>query len=222
MYRSADRAKDQSYVLSTLSQEALSFARFPVGARTKSETRELARSLSLRTADKPDSYEICFVPDGDAGGFVERATGAAASPGEIVDADGEVVGEHRGMHRYTVGQRRGLGLATHDKRYVLELDPARNRVVVGPGELLARGGLEAERVSWIAAPPTPGAELIVQIRAHGAGIPARLDGLAGDAVTVRFGEPQRSIAPGQLVAFYLGDVGGDEVLGGGTITRSLR
>jgi tRNA-specific 2-thiouridylase len=205
-------------VLSTLSQEALSFARFPVGDRTKSETRALARSLELRTADKPDSYEICFVPDGDAAAFVERASGGGASPGEIVDPDGTIVGEHGGMHRYTVGQRRGLGLATHDKRYVLELDAPRNRVVVGPGELLARGGLEAERVSWIAERPEPGTEVTVQIRAHGSEIPARIDTLAADTAVVRFAEPQRSVAPGQLVAFYLGD----EVLGGGTISRSLR
>ena len=218
MYRSADRAKDQSYVLSTLSQEALSFARFPVGDRTKSETRELARSLSLRTADKPDSYEICFVPDGDAAGFVERASGGVAPSGEIVDPDGAVVGEHAGMHRYTVGQRRGLGLAAHDKRYVLELDAARNRIVVGPGELLARAGLEAERVSWIAEQPERGAEVTIQIRAHGSEIPARIETRAGDSARVRFVEPQRSVAPGQLVAFYLGD----EVLGGGTISRSLR
>ena len=108
-------------------------------------------------------------------------------------------------------------LATHDKRYVLELDPARNRVVVGPGELLSRGGLEAERVSWIAEHPEPGAEVTVQIRAHGHEIAARVEGVDADAATVRFAESQRSIAPGQLVAFYQGD----EVLGGGTITRSL-
>jgi len=218
LYRSVDRAKDQSYVLSTLSQDALAFARFPVGAQTKSETRALARSLALRTADKPDSYEICFVPDGDAPGFVERATDGTPPPGEFVDPDGVVVGEHAGMHRYTVGQRRGLGLATHDKRYVLSIEPDRNRVVVGPGELLARGGLDAERVSWIAGPPDTGAAVTVQIRAHGAQIAAWIETLTGDTAAVRFAQPQRGVAPGQLVAFY----SGDEVLGGGTIARSLR
>ena len=220
MYRSADRAKDQSYVLSTLGQDELAFARFPVGAQTKAETRELARSLSLRTADKPDSYEICFVPDGDAAGFVDRAIGSidGSYRGVVVDERGEVLGEHAGIHRYTVGQRRGLGLATHDKRYVLELDAPTNRVVVGPGELLSRSGLEAERVSWIAGTaPDQGTELIVQIRAHGAPIAATLDSASDSTATVRFAEPQRGIAPGQLAAFYAGD----EVLGGGTITRSL-
>ena len=214
--RSADRAKDQSYVLSTLSQDALAFARFPVGAQTKEETRAIARSLSLRTADKPDSYEICFVPDGDAGDFVENALGGTA-PGPIVDVDGAIVGEHRGLPHYTVGQRRGLGIATHEKRFVLEVDAPGNRVVVGPGELLARGGLVAERVSWIAERPVPGTPVLAQIRAHGNEIPATLETVENGSATVRFDPPQRGVAPGQLVAFYAGD----EVLGGGTIARSL-
>ena len=219
MYRSADRAKDQSYVLSTLGQEALAFARFPVGGQTKDQTRALARELALRTADKPDSYEICFVPDGDAAGFVERLAGPdALSRGEIVDADGAVLGEHAGVHRYTVGQRRGLGLGLAEKRYVVEVDATANRVIVGTGELLARGGLEAERVRWFAAPPDPGTELTVQIRAHGAAIAARIETVGADDAVVRFAAPQRSVAPGQLVAFYEGD----ETLGGGTIARSLR
>jgi tRNA-specific 2-thiouridylase len=219
LYRSADRAKDQSYVLSTLGPEALEYARFPVGAQTKARTREIARSLGLGTADKPDSYEICFVPDGDVASFVGRSLGdAAPGAGEMVDAGGAVVGEHHGVHRYTVGQRRGLGLATAEKRYVLEVDAARNRVIVGPWELLARSGLEAERVSWIAGAPAPGAELIVQIRAHGEEIPAVLEAAGPGTATARFGRAQRGVAPGQLVAFYTGD----EVLGGGTIARAVR
>jgi tRNA-specific 2-thiouridylase len=220
LYRSADRAKDQSYVLATLGQDELAFARFPVGALTKSETRELARSLSLRTADKPDSYEICFVADGDAAGFVSTVLGGddARRAGVIVDEEGAVVGEHAGVHRYTVGQRRGLGLATHQKRYVLEIDAPANRVVVGPGELLSRSGLVAERVSWIGERPAPGAEVTIQIRARGAEIAASIETLTRGEATVRFAERQRGVAPGQLVAFYVAD----EVLGGGTIARSIR
>ena len=214
--RSADRGKDQSYVLSTLGPDALAFARFPVGAQTKDETRAIAQSLALRTADKPDSYEICFVPDGDTGGFVETALGGAAA-GDIVDVDGAVVGEHRGLPYYTVGQRRGLGIATHEKRYVLEVDAPRNRVVVGPGELLARGGLIAERVSWIAERPVPGTAVHAQIRAHGSEIAATIEAVDDGTATVRFGASHRGVAPGQLVALYAGD----EVLGGGTIVRSL-
>jgi tRNA-specific 2-thiouridylase len=215
LYRSADAAKDQSYVLSTLGQNELAFARFPVGGQTKARTRELARSLSLRTADNPDSYDICFVPDGDAAAFVDRMAGPAPG-GEMVDGDGAVVGEHRGLNHYTVGQRRGLGLATHEKRFVIELDAPRNRVVVGPGELLARAGLEAERVSWVAGPPGAGAQVAVQIRAHASAVGATVEPLDGGGALVRFAEAQRGVAPGQLVAFY----SGDEVLGGGTITRS--
>lgn len=219
LYRSADRVKDQSYVLSTLGQEALAAARFPVGAQTKDQTRALARSLALRTADKPDSYEICFVPDGDAAGFVERLAGPdVLAGGAIVDADGTLLGEHAGVHRYTVGQRRGLGLGLAEKRYVVEVDAPSQRVVVGPGELLARGGLEAERVRWFTNPPAAGSGLAVQIRAHGDAIPATIETIEPDGAIVRFAESQRGIAPGQLVAFY----DGDEVLGGGTIGRSLR
>ena len=219
LFRSTDRAKDQSYVLSTLGADELAFARFPVGERTKATTRALARSIGLRTADKPDSYEICFVPDGDAGAFVDQALGGA-STGEIVDPAGAVLGEHRGLHHYTVGQRRGLGaaVATHEKGFVLELDPARNRIVVGPGELLARGGFEAERVSWTAEAPAAGATVGVQIRAHATPVPGTIERLDDGSATVRFAEPQRGVAPGQLAAFY----SGDEVLGGGTIRASLR
>jgi tRNA-specific 2-thiouridylase len=219
LYRSVDRAKDQSYVLSTLGPEALSLARFPVGGQTKEETRSIARSLELRTADKPDSYEICFVPDGDAAGFVSRLAEPGSIPGgEIVDADGTVLGAHDGVHRYTVGQRRGLGLGLAEKRYVVEVDAPARRVVVGPGELLSRSGLEAERVRWFDAPPAIGESVTVQIRAHGAPIGASIEKIEKDSAVVRFAAPQRSIGPGQLVAFYVGD----EVLGGGTIARSLR
>lgn len=217
LFRSADAAKDQSYVLSTLGQNELAFARFPVGGQTKRRTREIARDLALRTADKPDSYEICFVPDGDAAGFVERALGAA-TPGPIEDPEGGVLGEHRGIHRYTVGQRRGLGLRAAERTYVLEVDPARNAIVVGPGELLARSGLEAEGVRWVTGEPPSAPEVCVKVRAHGPDLPARLEAVEGERALVRFAQPERGIAPGQLVAFYAGD----EVLGGGTIARSLR
>jgi len=217
LYRSADGEKDQSYVLARLGQEELARARFPVGSQAKSETRRLARELGLRTADKPDSFEICFVPDGDAGGFVERAVGSIDT-GEIVGTDGAVLGEHAGIHRFTVGQRKGLGIDTGSARtYVLEIDPTANRVIVGPGELLARGGLEAESVRWVAGEPPERIDA-VQVRAHGGVHAAGLLDVDGDRVRVRFTEPQRGIAPGQLVAFFMGD----EVLGGGTIARAVR
>lgn len=214
LFRSPDRAKDQSYVLARLGQAELAHALFPVGGRTKEQTREDARAFGLRTADKPDSYEICFVPDDDSAGFVERALGGPR-PGPMVRSDGRVAGTHAGVHRYTVGQRRGLGLATQERSYVLEIDAAANRVVVGPGELLSRSGLEAEEVRWVSGAP-PARIDAVQVRAHGVAHPATLTDAGAGSAVVRFTEPQRGIAPGQLVAFYLGD----EVLGGGTIARA--
>jgi tRNA-uridine 2-sulfurtransferase len=217
LYRSADRNKDQSYVLARLGQEELARARFPVGGQTKDETRQIARDLSLRTADKPDSYEICFVQDGDAGGFVERSVGSFDA-GEIVGTDGAVLGEHAGVHHFTVGQRRGLGINTGSARtYVLEIDAPKNRVIVGPGELLARSGLEAEDVRWVSG-EAPEQIDSVQVRAHGGVHEAGLLDVSQTRASVRFTEPQRGIAPGQLVAFFRGD----EVLGGGTIARALR
>lgn len=215
LYRSADASKDQSYVLSRLGQEQLARARFPVGAQTKERTREMARSLGLRVADKPDSFEICFVPDGDTRAFLSDRLGSV--PGEIVSAGGEVLGTHTGIHRYTVGQRRGLGIDSGSQRaFVLEIDAPRNRVVLGPGELLARSGLDAEEVRWCCGEPD---EIdAVQVRAHGAPIAATLEEGDVDRARIRFAEAQRGIAPGQLVAFYRDD----EVIGGGTIARALR
>jgi len=216
LFRGVDIAKDQSYVLARLGQQELARARFPVAAQPKSATRARAAALGLRVATKPESYDICFIPDGDTAGFVETALGGAR-PGEIVTPDGNVVGQHGGVHRYTVGQRRGLGLATHERSYVVELDPAANRVVVGAEELLARAGLVADEVRWTAG-IAPDRLDTVQVRAHGAPIEAELISADADEVTIRFAQPQRGIAPGQLVAFYAGD----EVLGGATIEHPLR
>ncbi len=220
LYRSVDATKDQSYVLATLGQSELAFTRFPLGAQTKQRTREIAHELSLRTADKPESFDICFVPDGDAAAFVERS-GGASGPGPILDEGGNEVGVHAGVHRFTVGQRKGLGLATHERRYVLEVDAVRNAVVVGPGELLRRGGLEAEDVRWVAGEAPSDDRCEVQIRAHGEPVAATLTAIdatsATGTATVRFDVPERGVAPGQLVAFYRGR----EVLGGGTIHAAL-
>lgn len=216
LYRSADTNKDQSYVLSTIGSEALSRAVFPVGGQTKERTRAIAAALRLRTAAKPDSYDICFVPNGDTRGFVDAALGSR--PGPITDTAGRVVGEHGGVHRFTVGQRRGLGLATHERLFVLGTDAGTNTVVVGPGELLARSRIDATRVRWFGDPPAAGSALAVQIRAHGAAVPAEVERAAEDSATVRLMRPERGVAAGQVVAFY----DGDEVLGGGTIVGASR
>jgi len=212
--RSADAAKDQSYVLARSGQRELAHALFPVGSQAKEQTRAAARALGLRVADKPDSYDICFVADGDTRSFVEQRVGAR--PGEIVDEAGAVLGEHQGVHGFTIGQRKGLGLGLAEKRYVVEIDAVGDRVVVGPGELLARGGLEAADMRWTAGEP-PASIDSVQVRAHGGVAAAGLEDASPDRARVCFAEPQRGIAPGQLVAFYLGD----EVVGGGTIARAI-
>ncbi len=219
LYRGADPAKDQSYVLHTLGQRELARALFPVGGLTKAETRAHARRLGLPVAGKPDSQEVCFVPGGDHGAFLETYLPRLAREGEIVDPEGRVLGRHRGAFRYTVGQRRGLGVSTGRRSYVLEVDPASNRVVVGPGELLARRGLVADRVTWVAGEPAADGpfEAEVRLRYRGEAVPAVVEP-EGGRMRVEFRAPQRAVAPGQSVVVYRGD----EVLGGGRIVEALR
>ncbi len=215
----ADPNKDQSYMLHTLGQPELARSIFPVGSMSKAETRRHAERLGLPVADKPDSQEVCFVPGGDHAAFLEEHAPALAGPGEIVDADGRVIGAHRGTFRYTIGQRRGLGLSTHDRAYVLDVDAKRDRVVVGPVELLARRGLVGDRAHWVAGgPPARGPfEAEARIRYRGDAVPAVVRA-SGERVEVEFASPQRGVAPGQSVVFYRGA----ELLGGARILRSIR
>jgi tRNA-specific 2-thiouridylase len=216
--RGLDRSKDQSYVLHMLGQDQLARSLFPVGGQTKAETRRQAERLELAVAAKPDSQEVCFVPGTDHGAFLATHAPDLVHRGETVDPAGRVLGTHDGTFRYTIGQRRGLGVSTGDRSYVLELDRARNRVVVGPGELLARRGLIAERVSWVAGVPPEGPfECDVRVRYNGEEVGAVV-APRGDRATVEFRVHQRAIAPGQSVVFYRGD----EVLGGGRISEALR
>jgi tRNA-uridine 2-sulfurtransferase len=212
--------KDQSYMLHMLGQEALARSVFPVGSLSKDETRALAERFGLPVATKPDSQELCFAPSGDAGRFVRSEVPALVHPGgEVVDADGQVLGQHDGTFAFTVGQRRGLGVALGEPAYVLDVDAPANRVTVGPASLLARRGLVADRVSWVAGrPPADGPfEAAVRIRYRGEDAPAVIEPTA-DGVRVEFREPQRAVAPGQSAVIYRGD----EVLGGGRIVESLR
>jgi tRNA-specific 2-thiouridylase len=218
LYRGADPGKDQSYMLHTLGHGELARALFPVGAQSKAETRAYARRRGLPVAGKPDSQEVCFVPGADHAAFLERHAPDLIREGEVVDPSGRVLGRHAGTFRYTVGQRRGLGVSTGQRTYVVDLDSVAGRVVVGPGELLARRGLEADRTSWVAGrPPTEGPfEADVRIRYRGEAVPAVVTALDTGA-RVEFRTPQRAVAPGQSVVFYRGD----EVLGGGRIVRPL-
>jgi tRNA-specific 2-thiouridylase len=217
--RGADVAKDQSYMLHMLGQQQLSRSIFPVGGLPKHETRAIAARFGLPVARKPDSQELCFAPSGDAGSFVRhQAPQLVHAGGEVVDIDGRVLGEHDGTFAFTVGQRRGLGVAFGAPAYVVETDVTTNRVVVGPAELLSRCALEADRVSWVGGrPPTDGPfEATVRVRSHGDDVPAVITPAGHDAIEVAFRSPQRALAPGQSAVIYRGD----EVLGGGRIVAT--
>jgi tRNA-specific 2-thiouridylase len=204
LVRAADAAKDQSYVLVGLTQEELGRLRFPIGELTKPEVRERAAALALRTATKPESMDVCFVARRDRVEFVESRVGSA--PGPILDVDGNEVGRHDGVARFTIGQRRGLGVAAGERRYVVDVDAARHIVTVGPPEALLRDSLVVEALTFTHEPPPFGAVLHAQLRAHGAPIPARLHD-----DRLEFLEPTPRVAPGQVVALYDGDV----LVGGG-------
>jgi tRNA-specific 2-thiouridylase len=204
LVRAADAAKDQSYVLVGLRQRELGRLRFPVGELTKTEVRARAAALGLRTADKPESMDVCFVARRDRVEFVESRVGAV--PGPIVDVGGREIARHRGVARFTIGQRRGLGVAAGERRYVVDVDAARHTVTVGPPEALLRDSLAVDALTFTHVPPPAGALLHVQVRAHGAAIPARLH-----HDRLEFLEPTPRVAPGQVVALYDGDV----LVGGG-------
>ena len=212
--RGLDAGKDQSYFLFTLTQDQLARALFPVGHLRKNEVRGLARRGGLPVADKPDSQELCFVPDGDTAGLVEAREPAVARSGPIRDQRGREVGRHDGVHRYTVGQRKGLKLSTSVPLYVLGIDAAENAVTVGPRHALDRTHLTASSVNWIAgSPPNGSGRVTARIRHRHPDAPARVEPLPDDRVAVVFDDPQRAVAPGQAVVFY----DGDTVLGGGWI-----
>jgi len=215
--RGLDRSKDQSYVLAGLTQAQLGRSLFPVGNQTKAETRAHAERLGLPVAGKPDSQDLCFAPAGDAGAFVEARAPHLIREGEVVDAGGRVVGAHHGSHRYTIGQRRGLGVSTGERTYVLDVDASANRVVVGPAALLTRRGLIAQRVNWIPERPDGPFEAAVKIRYRGEEVEAVVEPAGHAGARVEFRVPQPAVTPGQAVVFYAGD----EVVGGGTIERPL-
>lgn len=242
--RSASLAKDQSYFLFELTQEQLSYALFPLGAMSKDEVRAIAEQAGLPTAHKPESQEICFIPDGNYARFIDRylaeaKTGAPQSagendlpilrqplndgavadadvppPGEIVTTDGAVLGQHQGIHRYTIGQRRGIGVSAPQPLYVVQIDSAKNRVVVGTDDKLLRSEMTVARPNWIAiAALTDPLGVSVKIRSRHGEAPATIAPNEDGTVRVTFAEPQRAVTPGQAAVFYDGDI----VVGGGWI-----
>jgi tRNA-specific 2-thiouridylase len=215
LLKGKDGRKDQSYFLFGLTQEQLDRALFPVGDLEKAEVRRHARQLDLGVAEKAESQEICFVPDGDYAAFVERQSPVSSGrEGEIVDADGRALGRHQGIHRFTVGQRRGLGLSSRRPLYVLAVRKDSAKVVVGEGEELLSSRLVARDVNWLSIPEPPGTiRAYVRIRYRHAEAPAAVRPLPEGRAEVRFDTRQRAIAPGQAAVFYDGEV----CLGGGWI-----
>lgn len=215
--RSVDTGKDQSYVLASLTPEQLRHSLFPLGDSWKTDVRAEAASRGLSVAKKPDSHDICFIPDGDTKSFLEKRLGQR--PGQLVDAEtGAVLGEHTGVHGFTVGQRKGLGIEAPAPdgrpRYVLSLEPVSGTVKVGSARDLGVNVIEADRPIWPSERPLDGpTECVVQVRAHG-GIVEAVAEVSGDSVTIQLREPLRGVAPGQVVVLYRTDAAeGDLVLG---------
>jgi len=211
-----DGSKDQSYFLAVTPAEQLDAIRFPVGEMAKDEVRAVAERYGLVTANKPESQDICFV-GGSAAEFIgAHGSGPGLEPGEIVDRAGNVLGEHKGAAYYTVGQRRGLHLAVGRPMYVVAVDTAANRVVVGEADEIYHSAMEVEALNWFGAPlPVEGREAAVKVRYAGQPVAARVEPLDGGRARVTFAEPVRAVTPGQVAAFY----DGDEVLGGGWIAE---
>ena len=214
--RGRDMRKDQSYFLFSLRQDQLARTLFPLGEKTKSDTREVARQCQLKTADKEESMEICFVPDNNYGGFLQQANLVQKHRGEIVDVHGHVLGHHDGIEFYTIGQRKGLGITTPKPVYVVELDAENNRVVVGDEAALDRDEFVADRCNWhpfekLTAP----IEVTAKIRYNHPGAPATVTPLEGNQVRVKLHTPARAITPGQAAVFYQDDL----VVGGGWIVK---
>ena len=215
LHRAADPARDQSYFLFATTREQLEYLRFPLGDLPKPAVREIARELALAVAEKPDSQDICFVPDGDYAAVVEKVRPDAAQAGEIVDRDGRVLGEHRGLIHFTVGQRRGLEIGGQaEPLYVIELDADRRRVIVGPRRALAVRSATLSGLNWLGEAQREG--LSVKVRSLAKPVAARFEP-GTDGGTVHFEQPEYGVAPGQAAVIY----SGSRVLGGGWIEETV-
>jgi tRNA-specific 2-thiouridylase len=219
LHRGSDPDKDQSYVLWGIRREMLGRLLFPVGGYRKDEIRALARKAGLNeVAGKPDSVEICFVPDGDHARLIRKRRPELATAGVVVDSAGTILGEHDGYERFTIGQRKGLGIATDRKRYVLDIVPQTRTVVLGDRDDLLATGLTASRVNWLIDQPIGPVRCVAKIRYRNAGTPATVRATTDGGATVTFDRPQPAVTPGQAVVFY----DGTRVLGGGWIEQGCR
>jgi len=226
LYRPVDLDRDQSYFLFATTPEQLDFVRFPLGSMTKAETRSAARELGLAIADKSDSQDIFFVPSGRYSSVIERLRPGASEAGDIVHIDGRVLGQHQGIIHYTVGQRRGIGVSLGEPLYVVHLDAAGRRVIVGPREALATRRLHLREVNWLGDVPLAdvaanGLDVYARVRSTRPPLPARLFHQDG-ATFVDLGDSEDGVAPGQACVFYEGDGVGARVLGGGWVARAER
>lgn len=213
--RAVDPAKDQSYVLYSLTQEQLAHTMFPLGELTKEQVREIAKAHDFINSAKKDSQDICFIPDGNYKRFMEESYQIKIGPGEFVDRAGNVLGTHQGYYGYTIGQRKGLGIAAEKPYYVVDILPEQNRVVLGSNEDLFRKSLIAEDVNWIEDLDFEDQVIQAKVRYRQSAQNAKVKRLEGNRIRVEFEEPQRAITGGQAVVLYQGD----RVLGGGTITE---
>lgn len=214
LWRGADPKKDQSYFLFATTTAQLEKIRFPLGDLTKEETRALGEKYGLHNAAKRESQDVCFVPDGDYAAFFEKQGGVGLEPGEIAHEDGRILGRHKGLACYTIGQRKGLGIAAPDPLYVTAIDVSGNRLVVGPGDALFKRELTVREMNWL-VPPEP-RKTAARIRYASPAQPATIEPLGPDRVKVTFEQPQRAVTPGQACVLY----DGDRVLGGGWIEPS--
>jgi tRNA-specific 2-thiouridylase len=223
LHRAADPARDQSYFLFSTTPAQLDFLRFPLGElRSKAETRALAARYGLPVADKPDSQDICFVPNGSYAAVIEKLRPGATEPGDIVHLDGRVLGRHEGVVRYTVGQRRGLRIGGGEPLFVVRLDAETRRVIVGPREALAHREIPVGEINWLgdgdfADAPPEGWEVAVRVRSTRPPVPARVHPEAHGRARVELLSPEEGVAPGQACVFYAAE--GSRVLGGGWIGR---
>ena len=220
MFTPADLSRDQSYFLFATTQPQLDYLRFPLGTLTKAETRAIAAELDLAVADKLDSQDICFVPDGDYAALIRKLRPEGVEPGEIVDLEGRVLGQHEGIVHYTIGQRRGLGIAGAEPLYVAKIDAKARRVIVGPREALRQEDIRVTDLNWLGAPLTAEpAPVFAKIRSARPPVPADIrQDAQGPVVTIRGGE--YGVSPGQACVLYAGEGPGQLVLGGGFIART--
>ena len=218
LMRGRDLSKDQSYVLAGINRSILDRILFPIGDFNKPEIRQLAARAGLRVATKPDSQEICFIPDNDYVGFLDRYRGRPDMSGEFVDTQGRVLGKHSGYDQFTIGQRRGLGITFGEPRFVIRIEPESRQVVLGTHDELACRTLEADGFSWLVDDLPDSVECLAQIRYQHTAAPARIQRTGLDEVHVEFAEPQFGVAPGQALVLY----DDQQVLGGGWIRQSPR